>query len=328
MLRIKQFFALAGLTAVEAIRQPICILLTTACLLAIGATPLMLMHSFGEDGKLVRDSGLAFHFVFGLFIAGYAASTSLTREVSSGTVAAVLSKPVGRTTLFFSKFTGVCAVTLLFSACAGLATLLAERVAEHFVYSPHLVGYIVDWQTGRLLVASPFAALGLAGIINYRTRRPFQSTAFGLLLVSLLLVTFIAAFFERNGSPGPFDVRLLWRIVPASILITLALLVLSAAAISLSTRLSTTPTLTVCAAIFLVGLMSDYLLGRHAETSVVAAVLFRLLPNWQHFWLSDALNAGGRIPWVYLLNAAGYAALYAGGVLAVGALSFKHAEVA
>ena len=36
MLRIRQFLALAGLTAAETIRQPICLLLTTTCVLLTG----------------------------------------------------------------------------------------------------------------------------------------------------------------------------------------------------------------------------------------------------------------------------------------------------
>ena len=70
MLRIRQFLTMAGLTAVEAIRQPICLLLTTACVVLTALIPLLTLHNFGEDGKLARDSGLAFHLVFGLLVAG------------------------------------------------------------------------------------------------------------------------------------------------------------------------------------------------------------------------------------------------------------------
>ena len=327
MLRIRQFLTMAGLTAVEAGRQPICLLLTTTCVVLTSLVPLLNMHDFGEDGQLARDSGLAFHFVLGLFIAGYAACSSLAAEMKSGTASAVLSKPVSRGAFFLAKFTGVAAVVVAFSACAGLATLLSERVAERFYFTPRLTGYITDWQTGTLLVLSPVAAYLAAGGINYSTKRPFGSIAFGLVFVGLLGVALVAGFFDRTGSYAPFNLDVQWRILPASLLVTLALIVLSAVALTLSTRLSTVPTLTFCGAILVAGLTSDYLLGQRAQASRLAGVLYRLLPNWQHFWLSDALSHGGVIPWSYVGSAALYAVAYSAGILCLGLWSFRNADM-
>jgi hypothetical protein len=78
----------------------------------------------------------------------------------------------------------------------------------------------------------------------------------------------------------------------------------------------------------MLGLMSDYLLGRHTAGSAAASVAYALLPNWQHFWVADALDAGGVIPWSYVARVAFYAAAYTGGVLCLGALSFRRREVA
>ena len=327
MLRIKQFFALAGLAAVEAIRQPVCLLLTITCIILISLVPLMLMHYFGEDGKLVRDSALAFHFVFGIFLAGYAASSSLAREMRTGTASTVLSKPVSRQLFFFAKFAGIATLIITFSACALTATLLSERVAEKFCFTSKLVGYFTDWQTGKMLLAAPFIACLFAGIINCLTRRPFASIAFGLLLFFLLLVFFISGFFNRTGQPAPLDFRVQWRIIPASILITIALIVLSAIALSLSTSFSAVPTLAICGAIFMIGLISDFLFGRHAAGPGIAAFFYCIIPNWQHFWMSDALNEGGLVPWTYVLNVGLYALMYLAGILCIGVFLFSHAEI-
>jgi len=327
MLRLRQLLALATLTALEAIRQPICLLLTTACVLLTALTPVLLMHKFGEDGKLVRDSGLALHFVFGLFIAAYAACASLARERQSGTAAAVLSKPVSRDTFFFAKFIGIAVVIAAFSACATLATLLSERVAEKLQYGETLVGYVTDWRTAGLLIGVPFLAFLLAGAVNYRRHRPFGSTAFALMLIALCVVLVAVGFFDRTGHLGPYDMRVQWHIVPVSVLITLALVALSAIALTLATRLNTVPTLTACMVVFLLGLMSDYLLGRNAPSSALAWVLYRLTPNWQHFWVADALDAGGVVPLVYVCRAGLYAAAYTGGVLCLGAFLFRRMEL-
>lgn len=323
----RQFLSLAGLTALEAIRQPICLLLTTTCVVLIGLVPQLVMHNFGESGKLVRDSALALHFVFGLFVSATAASSTLSREIHSGTASTVLSKPVSRELLFLAKFSGVTLVILGFSACASLATLLAERSAEDFGKFGAGYAYVTDHRTATLILGAAFAAMGVAALTNYRWRRAFGSTTFVATLTLLLLVLLISGFFEKTGAWAPYDTRVMWRLLPASALITLALLTLAAIAIALSTRLGTLPTLTVGGAIFLLGLMSDYLLGRHADSSFVAGLLYRIVPNWQHFWICDALNEGGSIPWSYVLGAGLYAITITTSVLCLGMLSFRHVDM-
>ena len=326
MLRLRQFFALAGLAALEAIRQPILLLLTVTCVLATTLTPLTLMHNFGEDGKLARDGGLAFHLVFGLFVAAYAAGSSLSREMRGGTASAVLSKPVSREVFFVAKFAGIAAVVVAFSLCATIATLMSERIAEHFVVTSRQAGFSTDWAAGRLLLAAPAAACLIAGLLNYAARRPFQSTAYGLLIVCLLAAFWVSGFFDRSGHWAPLDFGVQWRIAPVSLLVTLALVMLAALAVSLATRLDTVPTLSVCGGVFLLGLVSDHLFGGPGA-GPAARLLHGVIPNWQHFWLCDALDGGGSVTWSYVLKAAGYAAVSAAACLLFGIVSFRHAEV-
>ena len=327
MHRLRQFVTLVRLTTVEAMRQPICVLLAASGIFLTAITPLVVIYKFGEDGKLAREGGLAFHMVFGLMIAAYAASTSLARELRSGTAAAILSKPVGRPTLFLAKYGGVAIVTILYSIAAMATTLLSERVDEKFVYTRTMTGSFMDWQTGTLLAAAPFAALLVAAIINYRTRRPFGSSAFVFLLLAVLGVFVLSGCFDRIGRWAPFDYQVDWRLLPAGILVTLALLVFAAIAMGLSTRFNTVVTLVTCVVILMIGLVSDHMLGRHAADSWLAAGLYRLVPNWQHFWMSDALSGGGRIPWHYVRVATGYAGLYVLAVLCLGLSVFKRVEV-
>jgi len=326
LLRTRQFVALAALAAREAVRQPIFLLLTVSCAALSAALPVVLMHKFGEDGKLVRESALAFHFVFGLFATGTAASWSLSREMRSGTAAVVLSKPVGRDMFFLSKFAGVAAVAAAFSASAAASTLLSERVAERFVAEPLPGGYLVDWHaSGRQWLAIGLALLS-AGLANYR-RRPFSSSAFGFLFLFQLVALAACGLFDRTGAWAPLRWNIDWRIVPAAALVTAALVVFAAIALALSTRLRTVPTVTVCCAVFLVGLMSDHLLGRHTA-SLPASAARALLPNWQNFWLAEALADGGMIPLPYIGRALAYAALYTGAVLFAGLAFFRRADAA
>lgn len=327
MLKVRQFFTLAALTVVEAIRQPICLLLSTTCVLITALTPILMMHHFGEDGKLARDSGLALQLVFGLFIAGYTASSCLDKEIKRGTASAVLSKPISREIFFLAKYAGTAAVIILFSACSCITTLLGERVSEKFVYSKEVVGYITDWHTGVMLVAAPAVAYLIAGLLNYRRKKPFESNAFIWMLIMLAGVFVVCGFFKRTGHFAPYSLQMHPGIFRASILVALALMMVSAIALTLSANFSVVPTLTICGVIFVLGLVSDYMLGQKALDSAFYLFIYRILPNWQHFWTVDALRKGGSVPWGYVGRAAMYALSYSAGVLCLGMVSFSRKEI-
>ncbi len=324
---VRQFGAVTALTALDGLRQPLCLLLTGACVLSTALTPQILLHQFGEDGRLARDGGLAFHFVFGLFLVGYTACTVLRREMRDGTAAATLCKPMGRTLFYLAKFAGIVLVVSAFSFCATLATLISERVAERFVHTETLFAIVTDTRTGRLLLLAPFVALLAAGALNYALRRPFESTAFFMLALSLLTVFLVMGFFDRRGQWAPYDWQVDPRIVPAGLLVALALTVLGAIALALSTRLNATFTLALLSAIFLLGLLSDHVFGAQAATSRVADGLYRVTPNWQHFWMADALGGDGTVGAGYLVRAARYGALYIAAFLCIGNASFYGVDV-
>ncbi len=311
----------------EAVRQPVCLLLSATCVLLTAIIPLVLMHNLGEDGRIARDSGLAFHLVFGLFISGYAACSSLSREMHSGTAAVVLSKPVDRALFFLAKYAGVAVLVFLFSACACISTLLAERTAERFISDSTLLGYVTDWQTGKMLIGAPFVAFLLAGIINYRWKKSFQSSAFFLLFGCLVVVLLVSGLFDQAGRWAPYSLHIQHRIVPGGILVTLALLVLAAIALAFSTRLSIVPTMTLTGAFFVMGLLSDHWFGKLAAESAVGRCLYGIVPNWQNFWCADYLARGGTIPMGVLWGTAVYALAYSGAVLCLGVLSFRSAEI-
>ncbi|MBU1909969.1 MAG: hypothetical protein KJ726_07980, partial [Verrucomicrobia bacterium] len=252
-------------------------------------------------------------------LGSYAASTTLAGHTALGTAALVLSKPVGRSLFFLAKFTGAAMATLLFSLGAGLATLLSTRMATGF--------FALDWWAGAPLLAAPILAFTLGGALNFRDRGPFVSRAFLWMLVFLAGALVWAGYVDPEGHRCAFGAHLEWRIVPASLLISLALLILTGVASLLATRLETVPTLILCSVLLLLGLMSDYLFGGQADRSALAAVLYYLMPNWQHFWLADALAGDGTIPWNYVGRAAIYGVFYLGGILGLGLAAFRRTEL-
>jgi hypothetical protein len=205
--------------------------------------------------------------------------------------------------------------------------------------------------------------------------------------MATLAFVFIINFTKTTNRFGeaPNDVD--WRLAPASVLILFALLVLAGVALACSTRFEMIPTLAICSAVFLLGLMSDYLFGRRAEPiwmsnlqtelnnpqlsakqkgllrelsakydqnkdgrldlaeqslsaedkqrlvqagmggRLWASVLYSIVPNWQLFWLADALEGKNRIPWSYVGRAFGYVVGYLGASLALGLWLFEDREL-
>jgi len=59
-----------------------------------------------------------------------------------------------------------------------------------------------------------------------------------------------------------------------------------------------------------------------------ASVLYTVTPNWQLFWLADALNAEkGEIQWSYVGKAFTYALGYVGAALALAIAFFEDREL-
>jgi len=318
-LQSKQFLTLSGLTALEAARQPISLLITACCVLLISFLPLLISHKLGDGAKLIRDSSLSLYLICGLLLGGFISCSSLSREIKRGTAAAVLSKPINRTFFFISKYCGVAAVMLLFSGTALLATICATRaIAEN---------YHVDWWAiGPLLAAVPLAFV-LAGVCNYFSHRPFASNAFGFLLGTVASAFLVTCFVDPAGRVAAFGSAMPWEILPAGLLLAAAVLVLSAMTVTLATRFSALTVITVVGFLLTIGLMSDYFFGHAADTSTWAAVLYALIPNWQIFWVADAITVGDGVSWWYVLRASVYALLYLSGILCIGVLLFERIEI-
>lgn len=318
---MRQFITIAANAFLELVRQPVFLLLATCSVAFIVFLANVPYFGFGEDARLVKDGALAVMLLAGLLGAVLCASHALTREIHSGTALAVLSKPVGRATFLLAKYAGLAAALAVLNYLNSLATLLASRMA-YDAYND------VDYRSVAIFAGGLLAAYLIAAFTNYFLHRPFVPDALFALGV-MLTVAFLIIYLRPRPTvfaDDPSNVD--WRLLPATLLILFALWILAALALASSTRLDLIATLAVCSTFFLLGLVSDYLFGQRAEQgSWWAKAVYALLPNWQLFWMADALGTNKTIPWSYLTKAFGYSAAYIGAALAVGLCLFQEREL-
>jgi hypothetical protein len=87
-------------------------------------------------------------------------------------------------------------------------------------------------------------------------------------------------------------------------------------------------TFLICLAALALGLTADNSLKPLAdEGKDWAKVLYSVVPNFQVFWMIDALSDDRVIPWGYLRTATAYAALYASAMIAMAMALFERREV-
>jgi hypothetical protein len=255
---MRQFITIAVNTFMELVRQPVFLLLMT-CSAGFGVFLAAVPYfGFGDDPKLVKDSVLALMLLTGLFGAVLSASASVAHEIRSGTALAVLAKPVGRAQFLLAKYVGLAGALTLLTYVNMLSALTASRMAFD-AYGE------ADLQSLGMFFGALALAYALAGFTNYFLRRPFVPDAVLAVVVATTLAFVIVGLLTTRELPFQEKAQVDWRLLPAAILILFALWVLAGLALACATRLDMIPTLAVCSAVFLLGLMSDYLFGRLAN---------------------------------------------------------------
>jgi ABC-type transport system involved in multi-copper enzyme maturation permease subunit len=314
----RQFLALTGLAVTELFRQPASFLLILSSVACTVLTPLALSFQIGQETHLALDSSLAFEFMFGIILAGYAACATLHNECQSGTILIVFSKPVSRLMFFLSKYLAIALLILFFVFCSSAASLLAGRLSPR--------NFEIDTLGLRVLLAIPLVAIIPATLINYFTRRSF--IVYALLGFTLALLAAVTALSMMNGEGHrvAFGSLLDWRILRACTLEGIALLILAAIALSLASRLTTPTTIAVLAIVLFSGLISDHLITLLPSSESLRFGLRMILPDIQAFWPADRLAGGESLSIAAIAHAAVYGVTYACGVLCLGYAAFRNRQ--
>ena len=157
-------------------------------------------QKFGSAGLVVALAALALLEVLGLVSRGadqglnmanwailVLAAGSVSRDVSSGALQMILSRPIRRTEYLFGRYLGILASYALFLVFTVLLTLLVARIAQAYGAGPAAA----DLSAGKLAVVSGGAflsgALQASILLLFSTFLPGIADLLGLLLLYLVL---------------------------------------------------------------------------------------------------------------------------------------------
>ncbi len=113
--------AVARTTAKEAMSQPVFYVILAIGAVAIIVFPFIPYNTFGEDVKMLKDSGLTLIRVLAIILVLWNASVSIAGEIETKTALTLLCKPIGRRQLIIGKFLGIVGpAAILFIVLGGM----------------------------------------------------------------------------------------------------------------------------------------------------------------------------------------------------------------
>jgi ABC-2 type transport system permease protein len=344
MAWIEQFLAIGRNTFLECIRQPVALVALVVGLLLIVLSNPFAAFTMQDDQQMYIDIGMSTIFTCGAILAAFLATGVVNMEIENRTVLTVVSKPVPRPVFVLGKYAGVATAIAAVTLWLALVFMLVElHGTMPTVRTP--------WHQPVLTFGISAAALAFVAATwtNYFYGWNFSATVITLGVILLLLAYALSLPFKPDWageSPANSFKPELWKAIG---MLLVAELVLAAIAVAASTRLGQVLTLLTVLGFFVLGLLSDWMFARRLErlSETMAQIpaeqshwldalhlewgLFRALqavvPNFQLFWLADAVTQKRSIGWDYLAMALPYGLVIIVTCLAAGTLLFQRREV-
>lgn len=344
MAWIEKLLALTRNTLLECIRQPVTIVTAIIGFLFIFLSIPFSSFTMEDDQRMFIDIGLSTLFMCGVIMSAFLATGVVSREIENRTVLTVVSKPVPRPLFVIGKFLGVAVVLIMVTLWLGFIFMLTElHGTMPTVATPY---------------NQPVLTFGLAAIVlmfgagiwcNFLYDWNFGATVLTLGVPLLLAAYCVCLIFKPNWATADLATTFKPNLWKALGMLMVAELVLGAIAVAVSTRLGQVLTLATVIGTFLIGLLSDWLFARklqqlsdvmsklpaseqswhdamHLEWGLYK-VLQSVVPNFQIFWLTDALTQKKNIGFEYMATAIPYGFVLIVMALALGTFLFQRREV-
>ncbi|MGB8226721.1 MAG: ABC transporter permease subunit [Sedimentisphaerales bacterium] len=318
-----KLYSIAKNTFIETIRQPVYAVIVAAAVFLFFLSPSLSMYTMEDDNKLLRELGLSTLFIAGLFIATFSASAAITEEIETKTILTTLSKPIPRYIFILGKFTGTIAAVILAHYIFTIAMLVTIR---------HGVMSTVSDTHDMTVIISAAITIGLSfaitAFLNYFYDWKFTSTAIILTAIFATMAIVFLCFIDPDWKFNPAGNKFNSVDIYGSILLLIALFILTAAALMFSARFNVLVTLSLCIGLFLLGLVSDYVFGRFAESHLWAKIGKIIIPSLQVFWISDAIyEQNSKVTIDYIASCGIYGLLYTTAFVLIAIALFQRRQV-
>jgi hypothetical protein len=307
-----KIYAIAKVTFLQIIRQPIFGVLLFLSLGIMTLAPSVTAFTMDDDNKMLQDLCLSTILVSGLLLATFSASGAISAEIDDQTILTIVSKPINRLAFITGKFLGVMAALLMANIFMGITFQLVLR--HGVLWAAYIERDMPIVVFGLSAAAIAFI---IAGLANYMFDWQFSTTAMAAGLPLLGFAFVLAGFFDKNWKFQSFGTGYSLDIFYGCLLLLLAVWVLAGICLVCSTRLNVVWTLVIAFVILCLGMIVDWLVMNKLHLSdwsgakVFASIIYTLIPNFQAFWMLDALDkADTHIAASYVLQATGYAACY------------------
>ncbi len=203
--------AIATTTAKEAMSQPLFYVVLALGSFSILAFVFVPYNTFGEDVKMLKDSGLTLIMVLAMIVAVWAASVSVSEEVEGRTALTVLCKPVKRRQFVLGKFLGVLGPVVVLFIVLGFLFLIT--ISYKVVYDsrevarsepPWQLCYMEMMRTVPGLVLAFMETVVLASIsVAISTRLPMIANL--IVCASIYVLGHLVPMLV-NSSVGKFEI--------------------------------------------------------------------------------------------------------------------------
>ena len=163
--------AIARNTFREAVRDRILYSILAFALLLIGASVILAGLSIGQEGRTVKDLGLASTTLFGTFIAIFLGITLVSKEIERRTIYLIIPKPISRPGFLIGKYCGLVLTLVVTVGVMGVMVFFLSALVDGIVTPALLIAAGVDFValmivTAVALLFSTFSTPTLSAIFT------------------------------------------------------------------------------------------------------------------------------------------------------------------
>lgn len=320
---LNKLWAIIANSYTETVRQPIygIILLATAGLLVLNVS--LAAYTLEDDNKFLKDMGLSTLLVSGLFLSAFSAAGVLSREIENKTVLTVISKPIGRPLFLLGKFLGLGGALATGFYLVGIVFLLCMRHRVMSTASDHIDMPVMLFGVGAVL-----GSVLIAAFCNFLYDMQFTSTAMRLVVPLMTVAILLVAMINDEWEIQQFGKDFIdGQLIGALLLVFAMVMILTAVAVAVSTRLGQVMTLSICTGVLMIGLVSDAWFGQYRDAHFLGQLAYWVSPNLAFLWITDALTRGDHVSVKYVLTSFTYAGLLSLSWLLIGVALFQKREV-